>query len=98
MSFVELAAAVGVACGAAVGVFTLLEKVTGMGARWLAKGVEEGTRSLRVDINDVKEQQREHKDYVRYHLGPNGTTTPVHQRLVDVEREVRALRSEGGGG
>lgn len=94
MSFMELAAAVGVACGAAVGLFTLLEKITGAGSRWLAKGVEEGTRTLREDVNDIKEEQREHKHYLRYHLGPNGTTTPVHQRLADVEQEVRGIRSE----
>jgi len=94
MSFMELAAAVGVACGAAVGLFTLLEKITGAGSRWLAKGVEEGTRTLREDVNDIKEEQREHKHYLRYHLGPNGTTGPVHQRLADVEQEVRGIRSE----
>lgn len=94
MSFMEIAAGLGVACGALIGVLTLLEKLTGLGSRWLAKGVEEGTRALREDVNDVKEEQREHKHYVRYHLGPNGTTTPVHQRLADVEQEVRGIRSE----
>lgn len=29
-----------------------------------------------------------HNDYVRYHLGPNGSTKPVHQRLVDLEHQV----------
>lgn len=70
----QLAAAIGVACGAVIGVMTVAEKITGLGARWLARGVEAGTRALREDVNDV------------------------HQRLCDVEAEVRALRRERGQG
>ncbi len=101
----QLVAAIGVACGAVIGVMTVTEKITGLGTRWLARGVVAGTRSLREDVNDVKDEQRElkhyvryHLHYVRYHLGPNDTTTPVHQRLRDVEAEVRALRRERGQG
>lgn len=36
----------------------------------------------------VQAANKEHVEYVRYHLGPNGTTKPVHQRLTDVERAV----------
>ncbi len=34
----------------------------------------------------VQEANKDHVEYVRYHLGPNGTTKPVHQRLCDLER------------
>lgn len=37
----------------------------------------------------VQAANAEHYEYVRYHLGPNGTTKPIHQRLCDVERAVR---------
>lgn len=37
----------------------------------------------------VQQANAEHYEYVRYHLGPNGTTKPIHQRLCDVERAVK---------
>lgn len=92
MSFMELAAAIGVACGTGVGVITLLEKITGAGSRWLAKGVEAGTQSLRADVNDVRDEQREIRHLTRFHLGPNGTSTPVHERLKRVEAALEAQR------
>jgi len=30
-------------------------------------------------------------NYQRYHLGPNGTATPIHERLSDLERGLRAI-------
>ena len=30
---------------------------------------------------------------IRYHLGPNGTTKPIHQRLQDIEQANRAATS-----
>ena len=38
----------------------------------------------------VRAANAEHHEYVRYHLGPNGTTKPIHQRLTDVERAVKS--------
>lgn len=36
----------------------------------------------------VQAANREHVEYVKYHLGPNGTTKPIHRRLCDVEEAV----------
>jgi hypothetical protein len=36
----------------------------------------------------VEAANETHHEYVRYHLGPNGTTKPMHRRLCDVERAV----------
>lgn len=99
MSIVEVAAAIGVVVGCAVALLTLGEKITGIGQRWLARGVEAGVRSLREDINDLRADQLEttesladHKRYTRYHLGPNGDSIPVHARIAEVERVVKEDR------
>lgn len=33
-----------------------------------------------------------HESYVRHHLGPNGSTTPIHERLTTVEDAVTKQR------
>lgn len=48
---------------------------------WVQGQVHEGTRGLRDDLAN-------HREYVYYHLGPNGDAKPIHRRLVDVERAV----------
>ena len=94
MSFIELAAAVGVACGAAIGVFTLLEKITGAGSRWLARGVQAGVQPLSAELEHVKESVDEVKHLQRYHFGPNGNTRRIHERVEAIERAVMNVRSE----
>ncbi len=34
----------------------------------------------------VQSAHADHDEYVRYHLGPNGTTKPVHERLRSLEQ------------
>lgn len=41
-------------------------------------------------LDDLSERFEKHRTYVGYHLGPNGETKPVHQRLCDVEKAVRS--------
>jgi hypothetical protein len=94
MSFIELAAAVGVACGAAIGVFTLLEKITGAGSRWLARGVQAGVEPLAVEVAHVKESVEEVQHLQRYHLGPNGDSRRIHERVEAIERAVMGVRLE----
>ncbi len=36
-------------------------------------------------MEDNSNTQKEHFDYVKYHLGPNGTTTPVYVRIGNLE-------------
>lgn len=101
MTFMELAAAVGVACGAAIGVFTLLEKITGVGTRWLARGVAQGTETLRADVNDVKAQAKEMAEILtevghlqRYHLGENGGSPRLHERVALIEGALSWIQFE----
>lgn len=58
--------------------------------RWLRKHLSSSFGEWMRD--QVQEANAEHYDYVRYHLGPNGTTKPIHQRLCDVERAVKQPR------
>jgi hypothetical protein len=37
----------------------------------------------------VHEANREHHEYVRFHLGPNGTSRALHHRIEDVERALK---------
>lgn len=101
MTFMELAAAVGVACGAAIGVITLLEKITGVGTRWLARGVAQGTETLRADVNDVKAQAKEMAETItelkhlqRYHLGDNGGSPRLHDRVTLIEGALSWIQFE----
>lgn len=54
--------------------------------RWLAGKVAESAGEW-FEAR-VQAAQAEHHEYVRYHLGPNGTTKPIHKRLCDVEQAV----------
>lgn len=101
MTFIELAAAVGVACGAAIGVFTLLEKITGVGTRWLARGVAQGIETLRADVNDVKAQAKEMAETIaevqhlqRYHFGENGGSPRLHDRVTLIEGALSSIQFE----
>lgn len=39
-------------------------------------------------IEPINQRMDDHIEYVRYHLGPNGTTEPVHARLSAMEAAV----------
>lgn len=101
LSVVELAGALALFGGVLVTGFTLAEKVTGVGQRWLSRGVESGTRPLREDVNDLKVEVRElrselaeHKRYTRHHLGPNGDSKKLHERVESIEGSIEEIRSE----
>jgi len=100
-SFMEIAAGLGVACGALIAVFSLLEKITGVGTRWLARGVAQGTETLRSDVNDVKAQTKELSATVgevqhlqRYHLGENGGSPRLHDRVAKIEGALSSIQYE----
>lgn len=40
-------------------------------------------------VEELYEAIEDHRHYVLYHLGPNGKTKPIHQRLQDLERVHR---------
>ena len=101
MTLVELAAALGICAGALVAALTLLERVTGYGSRWVARSVEAGTMTLRQDVNDVKVSTAqtassldEHRAYTHYHLGPNGESPRLHERVKHIEGSITEVRHE----
>jgi hypothetical protein len=79
-SFLELVGTVGAVVATATGVIILIEKLTGLVGRWLRRNVSEATRDL------------EH--HTKYHLGPNGTTTPIWVRLRQLEEDIAELRKQ----
>lgn len=62
-------------------------------SEWLTKVIEAVVERLLAPVigklDDLSERFETHREYVKYHLGPNGDTKPVHQRLCDVEEAVR---------
>lgn len=40
-------------------------------------------------LGDILDDVRETKHLVKYHLGPNGTTRPMHERLKAVESQTK---------
>jgi hypothetical protein len=74
VQFVEFMAAVGVVAGAMVGLFALLERVTGWLGAWVRRQVTEVIRPT--------------ESIVRHHLGPNGDTVPIHHRIGRLEGKL----------
>jgi hypothetical protein len=89
-----------------VGLFVLFEKVSGVTGRWAAKQVQVGIAPLegKIDTNSadaLRQAQEDHlcierrigevHEYNKYHLGPNGTTKPVHERISDLETGMKLI-------
>lgn len=55
---------------------------------WFRAQVQEANAEDSEALADLSRRFEEHRHYVGYHLGPNGTTKPVHERLCTVERAV----------
>jgi hypothetical protein len=55
--------------------------------RWLDRRHEESLGPLVLSFE-------EHTEYVRYHLGPNGTTRPIHERIRRLEEVSGVPRQE----
>lgn len=79
---------VGAVAAALTGITIFIERTWGPVRRWLANAL---TNPLLEKLDEVKEDFEAHTDYVRYHLGPNGKTVPVHVRLTLVEQQLRKL-------
>lgn len=89
-----------------IGLFVLFEKISGVTGRWAAKQVQVGLEPLedKIDTNNadaLRQAQEDHlcierrlgevHEYNKYHLGPNGTTKPVHERISELENGMRAV-------
>jgi hypothetical protein len=73
---------VGAIATALTALFVLSERLWSPTKRWLE----------RILTDPVIERMDEHQDYVRHHLGPNGDTPPIHQRLTHLEKTVDSLK------
>lgn len=51
-----------------------------------------GLWRLARNVEDTLESANETKHLVKYHLGPNGQTRPIHERLGTVEEGLSALK------
>ena len=65
----------------ATGLFVLVEKLTGVFARWFERRLDVG---LKPTVEALEALER----YQRYHLGPNGDTDAIHRRLGNVEKQL----------
>ena len=89
-----------------IGLFVLFEKISGVTGRWAAKQVQAGLVPLeeKIDTNNedaLRQAQEDHlcierrlgevHEYNKYHLGPNGTTKPVHERISDLETGMKLV-------
>lgn len=79
MSTMEVAGVFTAVVTGLIGLFVLMEKITGALGRWFQR--------------QFKAAAEPHNAYVAYHLGPNGDTTPIHIRLEHVEEDVARLKA-----
>ena len=90
---------VGIIGGTIIGLgamFVLFEKITGSLGRWFERHFKESLEPTNERISDLA-QQVEHADqYNRFHLGPNGMTQPIHQRLQVVEKRMAEIADQDG--
>lgn len=64
--------------------------------QWTQRQVAAGNAETDKAIAKVQADLSEHKRLAGYHLGLNGNTKPIHQRLCDVEAQVMGVRDEQG--
>jgi hypothetical protein len=90
---------VGIIGGLVVGMgamFVLFEKVTGSLGRWFERHFKESLHPTNERISDLAGQVEHADAYNRFHLGPNGVTTPIHQRLQVVEKRMAEIAEQDG--
>ena len=54
-----------------------------------SEGLASRVERVGRQVEELYEAIEDHRHYVLYHLGPNGKTKPIHQRLQDLERVHR---------
>jgi len=80
----ETAAGVGAVIACLLATIALLEKITGWFGKWIRNNVKEVLSSTDQKITQLD-------SYTRYHLGPNGTTTPIFVRIKELEKMVDTI-------
>ena len=88
---------VGIIGGTIIGLgamFVLFEKVTGSLGRWFERHFKESLEPTNDRITEIGQQVEYADAYNRHHLGPNGTSMPVHMRLKVVETQVALVQAQ----
>ena len=88
---------VGIIGGTIIGLgamFVLFEKVTGSLGRWFERHFKESLEPTNDRISEIGQQVEYADAYNRHHLGPNGTSMPVHMRLKVVEQQVALVTAQ----
>lgn len=80
----ETAAGIGAVIACLLGGIALFEKITGLIGKWVRHNVSEA-------LSDTNKQLDGLEQYAHYHLGPNGTATPVFIRIKQLEQTLDQL-------
>lgn len=79
---VEFAVGATAILGVFVALAAFIEKVWAPAGKWLQKWF---TTPVSRQMSEMRDEFVDFRDYVRYHLGPNSNTTPIHRRLERLE-------------
>jgi hypothetical protein len=90
---------VGIIGGVVVGMgamFVLFEKITGSLGRWFERHFKESLQPTNERLGELAAEVKHADAYNRFHLGPNGVTVPIHQRLQVVEKRMAEIAEQDG--
>ena len=85
---------VGILTAGVASLFVIFEKITGSLGRWFERHFRDSLEPTNEAIADLRSETKSADAYNRHHLGPNGSTMPMHLRLKDVERTVTQLSAQ----
>lgn len=85
--FVIFIVQAGAVATATIALLALIERSWSPVKRWLQDAL---TTPLLEKLDEQNDTFESHRQYVYYHLGPNGETTPIRERLETVEEYVQA--------
>ena len=85
---------VAVSVAGVASLIVILEKITGSLGRWFERHFKESLEPTNDRITELGQQVEYADAYNRHHLGPNGTSMPVHMRLKVVEQQVALVSAQ----
>ena len=87
---------VAVSVAGVASLIVILEKITGSLGRWFERHFKESLHPTNERITELGQQVEYADAYNRHHLGPNGTSMPVHIRLEVVENRIAEIADQDG--
>ena len=87
---------VAVSVAGVASLIVILEKITGSLGRWFERHFKESLEPTNERITELGQQVEYADAYNRHHLGPNGTSIPVHIRLEVVENRIAEIADQDG--